>query len=100
MQNLKSWRLTKARCIKALMAAFIALIAFSNLGVTRSAPNHTVPMPQQQKVELPVKKVDERLIAATSRFAFKLYNQVLKQRIHQERICFAVKRDACFGNDL
>ena len=79
MQNLKSWRLTKARCINALMAAFTALIAFSNLGVTRSAPNHTVPMPQQQKVELPVKKVDERLVAATSRFAFKLYKQVLKQ---------------------
>ncbi len=47
--------------------------------VTRSVANHTVIMQQQQKVELPVKKVDERLIAATSRFTFKLYNQVLKQ---------------------
>jgi len=47
--------------------------------VMHSSANQTVIIQQQQKVELPVKKVDERLIAATSRFAFKLYNQVLKQ---------------------
>ena len=79
MSSLTSWRLTKARSIKALVAALIALIACSSMVVTRSVANHTVIMQQQQKVELPVKKVDERLIAATSRFAFKLYNQVLKQ---------------------
>ncbi len=79
MPSLTFWRLTKARSIKALIAALIALIACSSMVVTRSVANHTVIMQQQQKVELPVKKVDERLIAATSRFTFKLYNQVLKQ---------------------
>ena len=79
MPSLMSWRLTKARSIKALIAALIALIACSSMVVTRSVANHTVIMQQQQKVELPLKKVDERLIAATSRFTFKLYKQVLKQ---------------------
>jgi uncharacterized damage-inducible protein DinB len=79
MSSVTSWRLTKACSIKALLAALIALIARSSMVVTRSVANHTVIMQQQQKVELPVKKVDERLIAATSRFTFKLYNQVLKQ---------------------
>lgn len=79
MSSLTSWRLTKACSIKALIAALIALIACTSMVETRSVPNHTVSMQQQQKVELPLKKVDERLIAATSRFTFKLYNQVLKQ---------------------
>ena len=79
MSSLTSWRLTRACSIKALVAALIALIACSSMVVTRSVANHTVIMQQQQKVELPVKKVDERLIAATSRFTFKLFDQVLKQ---------------------
>lgn len=79
MPSLTSGWLTKTRFNKALLAALIALIACSSMVVTRSVANHTVIMQQQQKVELPVKKVDERLIAATSRFTFKLYNQVLKQ---------------------
>jgi serine protease inhibitor len=78
MPKLTTWRLTKAHSIKALMAALIALIVCSSIVVTPSASNHTVLMKQQQQVALPVKKVDERVIAATSRFAFKLYNQVLK----------------------
>ena len=78
MPSLTPGWLTKARSIKALLAALIALIACSSMVVTRSVANHTVIMQQQQEVERPKKKVDERLIAATSRFAFRLYNQVLK----------------------
>lgn len=79
MPSLTSGYLTKARSIKALLAALIALIACSSMVMTRSVANHTTIMQQQHEVERPVKKVDERLIAATSRFAFKLYKQVLKQ---------------------
>jgi serine protease inhibitor len=79
MPSLTSGSLTKARSIKALLAALIALIACWSMVVTRSVANHTALMQQQQEVGRPVKKVDEWLIAATSRFAFRLFNQVLKQ---------------------
>ena len=78
LSSTSGW-LTKARSIKALLAALIALIACSSKVVTRSVASHAVTMQQQQEVGQPVKKVDERLIAATSRFAFRFYNQVLKQ---------------------
>ncbi len=78
MSSLTSGWLTKTRSIKAILA-LIALIVCSSMVVTRSVADHTVIMQHQQKVELPLKKVDERLIAASSRFTFKLYNQVLKQ---------------------
>jgi len=79
MPSLTSGWLTRTRSIKALLAALIASIACSSMVVTRSVANHTVTLEQPQKIDVPLKKVDERLIAATSRFTFKLYNQVLKQ---------------------
>ena len=80
MQTLSSGSLTKARSIKALAATLIALIACSNMAMTGGVGNNQAIMQQQPESERPVKKVDDRLIAATSRFAFKLYGQVLKQR--------------------
>ena len=56
----------KAHRAKALVAGVIALILCSNLVLAH------------RRTET-VQKVDERLTAATSRFAFKLYNQILKQ---------------------
>jgi serine protease inhibitor len=67
--------LTKARSIMVLLAA--ALIVSANIVVTSTVSNNRAIMQQQPNG---VKKVDDRLIAATSRFTFKLYNQLLKQR--------------------
>lgn len=53
----------KARS-KAIVASVLALIVCLNLGVTSKAPTNA----------------DERLTAASHKFAFKLYDQVLKQR--------------------
>lgn len=52
-----------SRSTKSLVVSVIALILCSNLALT----------PGREK------KVDERLTAATSRFAFKLYHQILKR---------------------
>jgi serpin B len=69
---------TKASNRRALSAAVIALVVCSNLpfagGVTK---NRILERPQPEKEQL-VRKVDDRLIAASSRFAFKFYSQVLK----------------------
>lgn len=51
---------------KALIATVIALIMCSNLALTSPRTKG--------------KTVDDRLLAATSRFAFKLYDQIIKQR--------------------
>ena len=80
MQTMSSRSLIKARSIKALATTLIALIACSNMAMTGGVGNNQAIMQQQPESERPVKKVDDRLIAATSRFAFKLYDQVLKQR--------------------
>lgn len=55
---------------KALAALFIALIMCSNLALT------SLRRPVGHAAE---NTVDERMHAATSRFAFKLYDQILKQ---------------------
>ena len=65
MQNILSKSLTR----KALVASFIALILCSNLALT-----------SRTEGDAAVKKVDDRLTVATSRFAFKLYDQIIKQR--------------------
>ncbi len=56
----------KAHRAKALVAGVIALILCSNFVLAHRRPET-------------VQNVDERLTAATSRFAFKLYNQIRKQ---------------------
>ena len=58
------------------VAAVIALILCSGLLLTGGLANNSpVVQPQEQS-----KKVDERLIAASSKFTFKLYQQAVKQR--------------------
>jgi serpin B len=79
MPTLTSGLLTKAHSITVLLAALLALIVSSNIVVTRSVSNNRAIMQQQPAGAWPVKKVDDRLIAATSRFAFRLYNQLVKQ---------------------
>jgi len=82
MPTLTSGRLARARSITLLLAGL--LVVSSNIVVTSSAPNRSMSnnltMQQQPDGVRTVKKVDDRLIAATSRFSFKLYNQLLKQR--------------------
>jgi serine protease inhibitor len=56
---------------KALIASLIASILCTNLALTHGLASNGEPS---------AKKVDERLTAATSRFSFKLYNQILRQR--------------------
>lgn len=65
MQHFLSKSLIKAHFRKALAATVLAVILCSSLALTRPASE---------------KHVDERLTTASSRFAFKLYGQLLKQR--------------------
>ena len=70
MQHFPSKSSFRAHFSKALVASLIAIIVFSNLALSHGLANN----------EQPAKTVDERLTAATSRFAFKLYEQILKRR--------------------
>ena len=79
MPKLISGLLTKPHSVTVLLAAFSALIVSSSIVVTRSVPGNRVIVQQQPDEVRPVKKVDDRVIAATSRFSFKLYNQLVKQ---------------------
>src|ERR1043165_1024504 len=54
----------KARSTKALAVSLLALIVCSNVAYSEGSGN----------------QVDTRLTAASSRFGFKLYNELLKQR--------------------
>ncbi len=63
---------------KVLVAAIIALVASWQPLMPAVSADH-VAYPSQSTVAGPVKQVDERLIGASSRFAFKFYNQLLKQ---------------------
>ena len=66
MQHFLSTFSAKTHFTKALIASALALIVCSNLLVRAGSE--------------PAKKVDDRLTTATSRFAFKLYDKVLKRR--------------------
>jgi serine protease inhibitor len=66
MQHFLSKSSTKARSTKALVAIVIGLIVCANLTLPRGLANN--------------QQVDNRLTAATSRFSFKLYKQILKER--------------------
>jgi serpin B len=72
--------LTKARSLTVLLAAISGLIVFSNIVLTSQASNNKIIMLQQPGGVTYPKPVDDRLIGATSRFSFKLYGQLLKQR--------------------
>ena len=78
MPTLTSPLLTRARPVTVLLAAL--LIVTSIIMVTGTASNHRLIVEQQPGGSQSMKKVDDRLVAATSRFSFKLYNQLLKQR--------------------
>jgi serine protease inhibitor len=72
--------LARARSLTILLAAISGLIVFSNIGLTSKASKDKRIMPQQPDGARSTTRVDDRLIAATSRFSFKLYGQLLKQR--------------------
>jgi len=77
--------LRKARSITVLLAAL--LIVTSNIvdaSNQRLSTNRLI-VQQQPEGARSVKKVDNRLVAATSRFSFKLYNQLLKQGTSKNR---------------
>jgi serine protease inhibitor len=79
MKHLLSKSLIRAHFTKTLVAGVIVLLVCSNLALTRGlAINSGSARPPVCK-SFP-KVVDERLTAATSRFALKLYNQILKRR--------------------
>lgn len=59
--------------MKALVTSLITLIMCSNLALTSNSA-------RRSESDATVKVVDDRLRAATSRFAFRLYEQIIKQR--------------------
>lgn len=73
MQNSRAKSSVKAHAMKALVATVIAMIVCSGLGPANHEATARVS-------ERPVTQVNPRLSAATSRFAFKLYEQILKRR--------------------
>lgn len=64
------------------VAAAIALIMCSGLAFTGSMANK-LPVVQPEPEQQQSKKVDDRLLAASSKFTFKLYEQAVKQRDHK-----------------
>ncbi len=81
------------------VAPIIALIMCSSLAFTGGMANNvSIVRPEPQTQQL--KKVDDRLIAGTSKFAFKLYEQALKQPGRKECFYFSDERHAGFGNDI
>ena len=82
MPTLTSPLIAKACSTTVLLAALLMVTA--NVVVPGTASNrrfnHRLMVQQQPEGARGMKKVDDRLIAATSRFSFKLYNQLLKQR--------------------
>jgi len=85
MPTLTSGLLTRARSITVLLAAMLGLIVSSNIVVTSKVSSSRLSNSRFMMQQQPVKKVDDRLIAATSRFSFKLYNQLLKQGTSKNR---------------
>jgi serine protease inhibitor len=79
MQHFPSKSSIKAHPAKAL-ASVLALIVCSNLALTRGLANNGDLARRRPEREPSARKVDDRLTAATSRFAFKLYDQLLKRR--------------------
>jgi serine protease inhibitor len=80
MQSISCKSSTKAFSKKALVARFIALIMCSNVALTNLSANNGDIARRRPEGDAAVNMVDDRLHAATSRFAFKLYDQIIKQR--------------------
>ena len=64
------------------IAAVIALIICSGLALTGNMANK-LPVDQPEPEQQQSKKVDDRLLTASSKFTFKLYEQAVKQRDHK-----------------
>ena len=79
MRNIKPGSLIRVSPMRAFLAAFIALVVFSNVALNNKGAARRPMIPQQRTGEGVMKKFDQSLVPATSRFAFKLYNQLLKQ---------------------
>jgi len=71
-------RFLRISLFKGFLAVVIALIVSSPLMMISGSADHGIGSPQQTG-EGAMKKVNEPLMAATSRFAFKLYSQLQKQ---------------------
>ena len=80
MQSMSSESSIKTPSRKALVAGFIAFIICSNLALTSLSANNRDLARREPVGDAAVNVVDDRLHAATSRFAFKLYDQIVKQR--------------------
>ena len=80
MQTILSKSSIKAFSKKTLVASFIASIMCSILALTSICANNGDISRRRPEGDSAVTMVDDRLHAATSRFAFKLYDQILKQR--------------------
>lgn len=79
MQMSSSRSVTKTRSFTVAVAAVIALIMCSSLAFTGGKANN-LPTVRPELEQQQSNKVDDRLNAAASKFAFKLYEQALKQR--------------------
>lgn len=79
MRILMAGFVKKGRPLTAQVAVVIALIMCSALPFTGGMANNLATLRTELEKEQ-LKKVDDRLIAANSKFAFKLYDQAVKQR--------------------
>ena len=80
MQSIPSKSLINVLSRKAVVASFVALIMCSNLALSNFSASKGDVTRSQSEGEAGVNMVDDRLHVATSRFAFKLYEQILKER--------------------
>ena len=76
MQSIPSKSWVKDRSKKTLVASFVALMVCSNLALTSLSANNRDIVRRPPERDAVGNMVDDRLHAATSRFAFKLYDQI------------------------
>ena len=80
MQHFLSRFSIKAHSTKAIVASVIAVIVCSNVVLARGLANNGDMARRRPDSEGSINQVDNRLTAATSRFSFRLYDQILKRR--------------------
>jgi len=83
MRNMSPGFLLRVSVIRTLLTAVIAIVAFSRMSLIDGAANHGPTIEQERTGERLVKNVDEPMIAATKRFAFRFSNLLLKQNANR-----------------
>ena len=68
---------------KTFVAIVLALLVCANLALNRGLANNGNNAQRRPKTAPSTKEVDDRLTAATSKFTFKLYGQLLKKRTNE-----------------